>query len=95
VFRIFVTQWDVILACVILRIRSVLEANHMYLAFLRESAPEQLAKSGPGLPDIVGNVRIHKTAVVHPTAKVVSYSACVAKRVCRQLKWCCIVLLAT
>lgn len=43
-------------------------ANRLYLSLYRETAPECLASNGDDLPCIIGDVRIHPTAVISPTA---------------------------
>lgn len=51
----------------------VTQLNQIMLAQLRKSSPGQLAKhhaDGKTGPAITGDVHIHPTAIVHPTAKV-------------------------
>lgn len=50
--------------------RSVLEANEKYLDLAAQRGSNTLAKASGDGPTIVGNVFIHKSAVVHPSAKV-------------------------
>lgn len=50
--------------------RSALPANAMILEFFRRNEPGRLAKGVAGGPTIIGNVFIHPSAKVHPTAKV-------------------------
>lgn len=50
--------------------RAAVYANRHYLAIYKSSHPERLAKNGEGLPKVIGDVFIHPTATVHPTAVV-------------------------
>lgn len=44
--------------------------NRHYLAIYRRTHPERLAVNGEGKPKVTGDVFIHPTAQVHPTAVV-------------------------
>lgn len=50
--------------------RCAIYANRLYLSLFQKTHPERLATNGPQLPNIVGHVRIHPTALVDPTATV-------------------------
>ena len=45
-------------------------ANRHYLNIYRRTHPERLAQNGEGKPQIHGDVFIHPTASVHPSAVV-------------------------
>ena len=50
--------------------RSAIYANRLYLYSFHKDHPERLATGGPDLPNIIGHVRIHPTAMVDPSATV-------------------------
>ncbi len=45
-------------------------ANRLYLMLFRKISPHLLASNGPDMPNIIGDVRIHPSATVDPTAVV-------------------------
>lgn len=47
---------------------SAIYANRVYLELYLKNHPVRLAKNGPGMPKIIGNVFIHSAATVDPTA---------------------------
>lgn len=49
---------------------SAIYANQLYLELYKKTHPNRLAKNGDGLPKIIGNVYIHPSASVDPTAEV-------------------------
>ena len=49
---------------------ATLYANRHYLKIFRNSHPERLTVSSSGGPRVIGDVFIHPTAVVDPTAVV-------------------------
>ena len=51
-------------------LRNAIYANRLYLKLFRDLSPELLATNGPGKPTIIGDVRIHPSATVDPTAMV-------------------------
>ena len=50
--------------------RAAVYANRHYLAIYQKYHPERLSKNGDGKPRIIGDVFIHPTATVHPSAVV-------------------------
>lgn len=50
--------------------RAAIYANRHYLALYQNWHKERLARSGELKPQIIGDVYIHPTADVHPTAVV-------------------------
>ena len=50
--------------------RAAIYANRHYLAIYHRTHPERLTKSEENQPKILGDVFIHPTATVHPSAKV-------------------------
>jgi len=48
----------------------VIKCSENLLALLRKVSPQQLSKSSPSGPIIVGDVLIHSSAQIHPTAKL-------------------------
>ena len=51
-------------------ISSAIYANRVYLELYIKNHPKRLAKNGEGLPRIIGNVFIHPSATVDPSATV-------------------------
>jgi hypothetical protein len=53
----------------------VVKCSQHLLDLMKSTQPQVLAKSGDGktAPQIIGNVMIHPSAKVHPTAKVRSF----------------------
>lgn len=49
---------------------SAIYANRHYLALYRQNAPERLARNVKGRCTIIGDVFIHPTAVIDPSAVV-------------------------
>lgn len=49
---------------------SAIYANRLYLELYKKTHPNRLAKNGDGLPKIIGNVFIHQSATVDPTAEL-------------------------
>jgi NDP-sugar pyrophosphorylase family protein len=55
---------------------STIYANRVYLDLYKHHHPERLATNGPGKPKIIGDVFIHPTASVDPTAVVKMIETC-------------------
>ncbi|RWS23129.1 mannose-1-phosphate guanyltransferase alpha-A-like protein [Leptotrombidium deliense] len=51
---------------------SAIYANRHYLALFRETRPTMLAANSPNGPKIIGDVHIHSSAMVDPTATVIN-----------------------
>ena len=49
---------------------SAIYANRVYLELYKKYHPTRLAKNGEGMPKIIGDVFIHPSAIVDPTAEV-------------------------
>ena len=49
---------------------SAIYANRLYLELYKKNHPNRLAKNGEGMPKIIGDVFIHPSATVDPTAVV-------------------------
>jgi hypothetical protein len=57
---------------IVLCFSSAIYANRHYLEMYKQSHPKRLAQNEPGKPKIIGDVYIHPTANVDPTAVVSS-----------------------
>lgn len=75
--RIFTSLWEMIQCKLYLsrtviccHFRAAIYANRHYLALYQNWHKERLAKNGELKPQIIGDVYIHPTADVHPTAVV-------------------------
>ena len=50
--------------------KSAIYATRLYLELYKKNHPNRLAKNGEGMPKIIGDVFIHPSATVDPTAVV-------------------------